>query len=264
MSYPAAGELFAQRFLIEDQIAAGGMGAIFQAIDQQTGRSVALKLPKSQGSAADAQRFVREAQILGELHHPHIVPYVAHGVDEANQPYLAMEWLEGENLAERIRRGPLGLRDTVAVALGVAAALAEAHERGVIHRDLKPSNLFLPDGDPARVVVLDFGIARRMLHMGSVTHTGVVIGTPQYMSPEQARGVREIGPPTDIFSLGCVLYECLVGAPAFYGEHVAAILVKILFDEPMPIRTRHGDVPLPIKTNMLSVDRQSPLATTGL
>ncbi|HEX4421028.1 MAG TPA: serine/threonine-protein kinase, partial [Kofleriaceae bacterium] len=149
----------------------------------------------------------------------------------------------GENLAERIHRGPLGLRDTAAVARGVGAALAEAHERGVIHRDLKPSNLFLPGRDPARIVVLDFGIARRMLHMGTVTRTGVVIGTPQYMSPEQVRAEREIGPPTDIFSLGCVLYECLAGTPAFFGEHAPAILIKVLLDDPRSIRTWRADVP---------------------
>ena len=153
-----------------------------------------------------------------------------------------MEWLEGENLAERLHRGPLGLRDTVAVGLGVSAALAKAHERGNIHRDLKPTNHFLPDRDPARVVVLDFGIARRTMRIGSVTRTGVVIGTPQYMSPEQARGAREIGPPTDIFSLGCVLYECLAGAPPFFGEHMAEILIKVMFNEPKPIRARRGDV----------------------
>src|SRR5262249_1176827 len=132
MSHPVAGELFAQRFLVEEQIAAGGMGTIFRAIDQQTGRPVALKLLQSHGSAAGAQRFAREAQILGELHHPHIVPYVAHGVDEANQPYLAMAWLEGENLAERIRRGPLGLRDTVAGGPGGGAAPPPAPQpRGI-------------------------------------------------------------------------------------------------------------------------------------
>jgi len=243
MGHPVAGELFGERFLVEDRIATGGMGAIFRAIDQQTGRPVALKLLLSHDSASDVHRFAREAHIVGELHHLHIVRYVAHGVDEAEQPYLAMEWLEGENLAERIHRGPLGLRDTVAVARGVSAALAEAHERGVIHRDLKPSNLFLPGRDPARIVVLDFGIARRMLPMEAVTRTGVVIGTPQYMSPEQARGEREIGPPTDIFSLGCVLYECLAGTPAFFGEHAAAILIKVLLDDPKSIQARRADVP---------------------
>ncbi|HEX3477713.1 MAG TPA: protein kinase [Kofleriaceae bacterium] len=243
MSHPVASELFAQRFLVEARIATGGMGAIFRAIDQQTGGPVALKLLQLQGSADDAQRFAREARILGELHHPHIVSYVAHGVDETNQPYLAMEWLAGESLAERICRGPLGLRDTLAVALGVSAALAEAHERGVIHRDLKPSNLFLPDRDPARIVVLDFGLARWMLDRGGVTRTGAIVGTPPYMSPEQARGACEIGPPSDIFSLGCVLYECLAGAPPFVGEYMAAVLVKVIVEEPEPIRERCPYVP---------------------
>src|SRR5689334_12134735 len=172
MSGPIAGGLFAQRFLVEARIATGGMSAIYRAIDQRTGRPVALKLLQSHGSAEAIQRFARETQILAELHHPHIVSYVAHGVDETAQPYLAMAWLEGDSLADRIRSGPLGVRDTAAVALGVGAALAEAHERGIIHRDLKPSNLFLPDRDPARVVVLDFGIARHMLHTGTMTRTG--------------------------------------------------------------------------------------------
>jgi serine/threonine protein kinase len=242
-SHPVAGELFAQRFLVEDRIATGGTGAFLRAIDQQTGRPVALKLLQPHGSTGAAQRFAREAQILAELHHPHIVSYVAHGVDEATQPYLAMEWLEGESLAERLRRGPLGLRDTGAVARGVSAALAEAHERGVIHRNLKPSNIFLSDRDPARVVVLDFGIARHVQHMGAVTLTGAMIGTPQYMSPEQMRGDREIGSPTDLFSLGCVLYECLAGAPPFLGEHTTTILLKVMLEEPKPIRVWRGDVP---------------------
>jgi serine/threonine protein kinase/tetratricopeptide (TPR) repeat protein len=244
MSHPIAGGLFAQRFLVEARIATGGMSAIFRAIDQRTGRPVALKLLESHGSAEAIQRFARETEILAELHHPHIVSYVAHGVDETTQPYLAMAWLEGESLAERIRRGPLGVRDTAAVALGVGAALAEAHERGIVHRDLKPSNLFLPDRDPARVVVLDFGIARHMLHMETMTRTGTIIGTPSYMSPEQARGQREVGPSTDIFSLGCVLYECLAGTPPFVGENTVATLVKLILEEPRPIRTRRGDVPL--------------------
>jgi tetratricopeptide (TPR) repeat protein len=243
MSDPVAGGLFAQRFLVEARIATGGMSAIFRAIDQRTGRPVALKLLQSSGSAEAIQRFARETQILAELHHPNIVSYVAHGVDQTAQPYLVMEWLEGESLAERIRRGPLGVRDTAVLALGVGAALAEAHERGVIHRDLKPSNLFLPDRDPARVVVLDFGIARHMLDLGTMTRTGTIIGTPPYMAPEQARGQREIGPSADIFSLGCVLYECLAGTPPFVGEHTIATLVKLILEEPGPIQARRDDVP---------------------
>ena len=258
MSHPVAGELFAQRFLVEDQIAAGGIGAIFRAIDHETGRPVALKLLQSHGSEEDVERFAREAQILAGLHHPHIVSHVAHGVDGANQPYLVMEWLEGENLAERLRRGPLGLRDTMMVALGVGAALAEAHERGVIHRDLKPSNLFLPDRDPARVVVLDFGIARHMLHMGAMTRTGAIIGTPPYMSPEQARGQRDIGSPTDIFSLGSVLYECLAGTPPFLSEHMAATLVKVMLEDPRPIRARRGDVPVALAGLIDRMLRKAP------
>ena len=243
MGHPVAGELFAQRFLVEAQIATGGMGAIFRAIDQQTARPVALKLLQPRDSAVANQRFAREAQILAELRHPHVVPYVAHGIDEANQPYLAMAWLEGETLATRIRRGPMGLRDSVAVALGVSAALGEAHQRGVIHRDLKPSNLLLPLRDAARVVVLDFGLARHVLPVEAVTRTGASVGTLAYMSPEQARGARELGPATDIFSLGCVLYECLAGKRPFSGQHMATVLLKVLLEEPSPIQAWRDDVP---------------------
>src|SRR5262249_23561036 len=146
-----------------------GMGMVYRARDEQTGQPVALKLLQGHGTPQEAERFSREAALLAELRHPHIVSYVAHGVTESGESFLAMEWLEGEDLSQRLSRGTLSLLDCVALLRGVASALASAHQRGVIHRDLKPHNLFLRGGDPALPVLLDFGIACRMLRSRGLT-----------------------------------------------------------------------------------------------
>src|SRR5262249_45112114 len=152
---------------------------------------------------SDNERFAREAQLLSELHHPGIVSYVAHGQTPQGLRFLAMEWLEGEDLAQRLSRGALPLGETLLLIQRVAEALAFAHAHGVLHRDLKPTNLFLPDRDISRVRILDFGIARKLSTSQAVTRTGTIMGTPEYMAPEQARGSRELTPAVDVFSLGC-------------------------------------------------------------
>jgi serine/threonine protein kinase len=148
------------------------------------------------------------------------------------QPYLAMEWLTGEDLAKRLARGALSLADSLTVLRRTASALAVAHQRGIVHRDLKPSNLFLRDGEVDRVTILDFGIARRREASHAITGTGGIIGAPAYMAPEQARGERDLTPAVDIFSLGCVLFECLTGERPFVAERVVAVLAMIIFSEP--------------------------------
>src|SRR5262247_1138478 len=150
------GEMIAGRFSIERVAGAGGMGTVFRALDAEGGGPVALKLLGREGNAEQA-RFVREARVLSALEHPGIVRYVAHGLSTAGEPFLAMEWLEGEDLGARLARGPLSVEESLALVRGAAEALGVAHERGVIHRDVKPSNLFLPEGDIRRVKVLDFG-----------------------------------------------------------------------------------------------------------
>lgn len=242
----APGSLFANRFEIQRAAGSGGMGTVYRALDRYTGGSVALKLLHSaSGDSAEGARFAREAQLLSELHHPGIVAHAAHGQTPDGQRFLAMEWLEGHDLGERLRRGPLTVRDSLHLVEQVADALAAAHQRGIIHRDLKPSNLFLVGGDVARVKLLDFGIARRMGATQAMTRTGMVVGTPEYMSPEQARGSRDLSPAADLFSLGCVLYECLTGQPPFVADHIAAVLVRILFEQPVPIQElRLGISPL--------------------
>lgn len=238
------GELFAGRFAIDRVAGSGGMGTVYQARDLATDRAVALKLLQtSGGGSSDVERFLREASVLSELEHPGIVSYISHGAAPDGQRFLAMEWLDGEDLGQRLRRGPLSIRDTLCLLRQVAAALALAHSRGVIHRDLKPSNLYLAGGDIERVKILDFGIARRMAASQVMTRTGLVIGTPEYMAPEQARGDKDITAASDLFSLGCVIYECLTGQPPFGGEHVAAVLVRILFESPPSLLERRPGIP---------------------
>jgi eukaryotic-like serine/threonine-protein kinase len=224
------GDLLANRFQLEAHSASGGMGQVFRARDRFSGSQVAVKLLRERRAGWDA-RFLREAEMLASLHHPAIVRHVAHGAMPGGQRYLVMEWLEGEELATRLLRGPLQLSEVLALARQVADALACAHARGVVHRDLKPHNLWLVDGEPARVKVLDFGVARLDGH-SSVSHTAV-IGTPGYMAPEQVRGTFDIDARADVFALGCVLHECLTGRPLFQADHVIGMLAKILL-EPVP------------------------------
>jgi tetratricopeptide (TPR) repeat protein len=154
-----------------------------------------------------------------------------------------MQWLDGEDLAQRLLREPLSIAEALTITQHVADALAFAHSRGVVHRDLKPTNLFLPGGDVARVTILDFGVARRVGTARAVTRTGVIVGTPEYMAPEQARGAREITGAADIFALGCILYEGLTGEPPFVSDHLAAVLTRILFEDPVPVAERRPGLP---------------------
>ena len=175
--------VIASRFAIERKVAAGGMGSVFRAFDRVDGIPVALKILHGE-SAIDVERFEREAGILAHLGHPGIVRYIAHGVTGAGERYLAMEWLEGEDLALRLTRRPLGPSEGLTLLRKAADALAFAHERGVIHRDIKPSNIFLPGGDVGRLKVVDFGIARPDADAPRLTLTGGILGTPGYMEPE--------------------------------------------------------------------------------
>jgi serine/threonine protein kinase/tetratricopeptide (TPR) repeat protein len=237
------GDIIAGRFAVERLAGAGGMGTVFQALDRVTGERVALKVLQG-GTAHHSDRFEREARILAELHHTKIVRYVAHGRTAEGKHWLAMEWLEGEDLEERLRRERLSVSQAVAIARCAAEALAEAHTRGIVHRDIKPSNLFLPHGDLECLKILDFGIAHVKLATRAMTRTGMTLGTPGYMAPEQARGDREVGPPADVFALGCVLFECLTGRPPFVAEHMMAVLAKVLLEEAPRVREIRADIPL--------------------
>ena len=211
------------RFVLEAEVGTGGMGTVWRGRDQTTGAVVAVKILHREGEA-DLERFAREAAILAQLDHPAIVRYVAHGDD-----WLAMEWLEGETLAERLLRGRLGARTSVELVRRAAEALGAAHAHGVVHRDVKPTNLFLCRGGGLKL--LDFGVARKA-HQRGPTATGVMVGSAGYMAPEQVRGLKTIDARVDVFGLGCVLYECLAGKPAFAGDDPLAILSRMLLELP--------------------------------
>jgi serine/threonine protein kinase len=254
------GNVFAHRFEIEKRVRSGGMGLIYRARDRLTGRPVALKLLLREANSDELDRFMREARTLSELRHPGIVAYVGHGISSDGQPYLAMEWLEGEDLASRLRRQGPSVGEVVTLLHRAADALAVAHQAGVLHRDLKPSNLFLREGLVERVTLIDFGLARRVLGGAQVTNTGVVVGTPEYMVPEQARGDRQIGPSADVFSLGCVAFECLTGQPPFVSEHIASVLAKILFEEAPPLTAARPNLPESLSKLVGRMLVKSPLA----
>jgi len=236
------GTVIAERFECQAFAGSGGMGSVYRAHDRLVGRTVAIKILHDSAIAA-RDRFVREAELLLELRHPAIVGYIAHGVTAEGRPYLALEWLEGEDLGARLARGRMRTGDALTIARRVADALAAAHARGIVHRDIKPSNLFLPGSEPGRVTLLDFGIARLLGGLRAGTRTGMVVGTPGYMAPEQARGERHIDARADVFSLGCVLFECLTGQPPFFAEHLMAVLAKILLEEVPRAAELAADVP---------------------
>jgi serine/threonine protein kinase/tetratricopeptide (TPR) repeat protein len=224
------GEVVADRFELVRLAQVGGMGAVFRARDRLSGEHVAIKLLRAPGGAHD-DRFLREATLLAELRHPAIVRHVAHGRTPQGELYLAMEWLEGEDLARRLSRGALAVEDAIALVRRAADGLAALHARGGVHRDLKPGNLFLDGGKVGNVKILDFGVARAAAAL-AVTSTGTILGTPGYTAPEQVRGGREVDARADVFALGCVLFECLSGRAPFRGEHVMSVLAKVLLEDP--------------------------------
>ena len=234
--------VLAGRFQLLAQAGVGGMGAVYRARDLMSGATVAVKILAGRDGRL-AERFDQEATILAGLVHPTIVRYVTHGVADNGARYIVMEWLDGEDLATRLERELPSVAETIAIARRTAEALAHAHGKGVVHRDIKPGNLFLPGGAIDRLKVLDFGIARLTSGARKLTRTGSVIGTPGYMAPELVRGARDIKPSADVFSLGCVMFQCLSGRPVFEAEAVTALLAKILLVEAPRVRDVASHVP---------------------
>src|SRR5262245_8505563 len=227
------GDRVGGRFEIIDRVASGGMGTIFHARNVRSRREVAVKIVAA-ALPDEAVRFAREAQILAGFSDPGVVGYVAHGHD-----YLVMEWVDGESLRQRLDRASLTARETLAAARQLARALAALHAAGIVHRDVKPANLMIA-GESIKLV--DFGIARSAM-TPRVTRTGMHIGTAGYMAPEQARGEPEVTGAADMFALGCVLYECLAGGPAFRGDSVMALRAKVLLHDPPRLRMLAPGVP---------------------
>ncbi|HKQ71150.1 MAG TPA: serine/threonine-protein kinase, partial [Polyangiaceae bacterium] len=220
---------FGGRFEVEREVGRGGVGIVYRAFDRETELWVALKLIAVQGvDASEEARFLREGKLLQELDHPHIVRLVACGTLE-DTPYVAMEWLEGEDLAARNKRAAFGLRDALEVARQIAVALEAAHNAGIIHRDIKPSNIFLvndPSSDKPFAKLVDFGVA--LEDDVRLTRTGVVVGTPAYMAPEQAKADGQLDARADIYSLGASLFELVAGRPPHVGPTAIATLARLV------------------------------------
>ncbi|MGA2381904.1 MAG: serine/threonine-protein kinase [Gemmatimonadales bacterium] len=223
----------ADRYTIERELGAGGMATVYLAEDLKHHRPVAVKVLKPELSAVlGPERFLREIELSARLTHPHILPLHDSGTADGLL-YYVMPYVEGESLRDRLtREKQLPLDDALQIAREVADALSYAHSHGIIHRDIKPENILLQSG---HAVVADFGIARAIATAGSerLTETGLAIGTPAYMSPEQAAGRHDVDGRSDLYSLGCVLYEMLGGDPPFYASTPQAVLAKKL-SEPLP------------------------------
>ena len=237
-------DALADRYAVERELGRGGMATVFLAQDRKHGRPVAIKVLHSELAAAlGAERFLREIEIAARLQHPHILPLYDSG-SAAGFLYYVMPYVEGESLRDRLNREKqLSLEDALRVATEVASALAYAHSRGVVHRDIKPENIMLSGGT---AVVTDFGIARALSAAGEggqITKTGTIIGTPAYMSPEQATGSDEIDGRSDEYSLACVVYEMFVGAPPFTGPTAQAIIARHSLDMVSPPSIVRSTIP---------------------
>ena len=237
-----AGRRVIGRFELQDQVASGASGTIYQARDVGTGERVALKLICGLGEI-DGARFEREAAVLARLEHPGVVRYIEHGRLAGGDAYLVMEWLDGEDLRERLGRAGLSMNETLELGRRVAGALAAVHELGLVHRDVKPGNVFLTGRRAEEAKIIDFGLARAEAPAVGVTQTGLVVGTPSYMAPEQARGQRDLDGRADVFALGCVLFKCLTGRPPFEGHSVLSVLTKVLLEDPPRLRDLRPEVP---------------------
>jgi eukaryotic-like serine/threonine-protein kinase len=234
----------APRYLIRGELGAGGMAVVYLADDPRHGRLVAVKVLRPELAAAlGPERFLREIGIAARLRHPHIVPLYDSG-EADGLLYYVMPYIEGESLRDRLRRErQLPVDEALGIACEVADALAHAHERELVHRDIKPENILLEGG---QALVADFGVARAVGGTSTTeltTATGLAIGTPAYMSPEQALGDTAVDARSDIYALGCVLYEMLAGEPPFTGPTPQAITARRLTDPVRSLRLVRDTVP---------------------
>jgi Tol biopolymer transport system component len=233
----------ADRYRIERELGQGGMALVYLATDLKHDRKVALKILRPELAAViGAERFLNEIKVTANLQHPHILPL--HDSGEASTfLYYVMPFIEGETLRGKLdKEKQLGVKEAIEITKHVASALDYAHRQGVIHRDIKPENVLLHDG---QALVADFGIALAVSHAGGnrLTETGLSIGTPHYMSPEQAMGDRELDARSDVYSLGAMLYEMLTGEPPYTGATAQAIVARVITEEPRPLTSQRRTVP---------------------
>jgi serine/threonine protein kinase len=244
-----AGTVLEGAYRITRLVGEGGMGAVYEAVQLRLNKRVAVKV-MSRDLAANSEalaRFHREAEITSLLGHAHLVTILDFGMAQTGEPYLVMEYLDGEDLEHRIQRdGRLPIETAVHITRQVASALSAAHAQGVVHRDLKPANIFLLQmaGEPDFVKVLDFGISKMKAARTKLTRALSILGTPNYMSPEQATGmVDEIDRRTDQWALACIAWEMLSGRSPFAADELSVLLYQIINLEPQPLSKRVRDLP---------------------
>jgi len=247
---PLVGTILGDAYRIVRLIGEGAMGGIYEARQLRLDKRVAIKvLARELAVNGEALlRFHREAEISSQLGHPHIITVFDYGTTDSGQPYLVMEFLEGEDLASRLQNvNTLSLAATVRITKQVASALSETHAKGIVHRDLKPANLFLSriqGGDFAKV--LDFGISKVRAASTSLTNASTLMGTPMYMAPEQAKGELELDHWTDQWALACITYEMLAGRPPFIGDDTAALLYQVVHEDPAPLSKLVANLPVEV------------------
>src|ERR671915_343021 len=258
-------------YTLERELGGGGMSRVFVARDHALGRKVVVKvLPPELAAALSVERFKREVMLSAALQHPNIVPVLSTGNTD-RLPYFIMPFVEGESLRVRLGRGPLSVREAVSVMKDVARALGYAHGRGVIHRDIKPDNIIISG---ATATVTDFGVAKAVAASragparggpevrtpggSTITHAGVSLGTPTYMAPEQAAADPNTDHRADIYALGIVAYEMLVGAPPFHGRSPQALLAAQLTELPRPISQRRYGLPAALEQLIMQCLAKNP------
>jgi eukaryotic-like serine/threonine-protein kinase len=251
-------DALAGRYRIEREVGQGGMATVYLAEDLKHGRKVAIKVLRAELAAViGAERFLREIKTIATLQHPHILGLIDSG-EVQGTAYYVMPYVEGESLRDRLNREmQLPVTDAVRIASEVASALDYAHRHGVIHRDIKPENILLHDG---QALVADFGIALAASKAGGgrMTETGMSLGTPTYMSPEQALGEREISSRSDVYALGAMTYEMLVGEPPFTGPTAQAIIARVMTEDPRPLTSQRKTIPAGVEAAVLTALQKLP------
>ncbi len=245
------------RYYVEDILGSGGMGSVFLAKDTQLERRVALKTPHFSADSPEVlERFFREAKAAATLNHPNICP--VHDVGEIDGTYyLSMAFVQGQPLNECIPEDGLPIKEAVKIVVTLSQALDEAHKAGIIHRDLKPSKVMM--NERQEPVIMDFGLARREGLDTKLTQTGAVMGTPAYMAPEQVRGTPdEIGPETDIYELGVILYQLLTGQLPFKGDFIA-VIAQIISDTPLKPSSIRPSIPASLDSICFKAINKSPV-----
>jgi serine/threonine protein kinase len=264
---PVPGIVVAGKYRVERVLGEGGMGVVVAATHLGLDQRVAIKflLPEAMRHKEAVERFQREAIVAAKVKSEHVARVHDVGEREGGEPFIVMEYLEGSDLRQLIKEGPLPVGDACEIVLQACEALAEVHAAGIVHRDLKPSNLFVTrraDGSPC-VKLLDFGISKFDFHGGrgtdpALTATATIMGSPSYMSPEQIKSTKEVDARSDVWSLGVVLYEAITGRPAFRGENVPQVCAMIVSaDPPLPSSLREG-IPIALDRAIVECLQKSP------